>query len=183
MCVDLVEGTSPSCHGFYIDAAFARRSPGVVHNMSKCSHARTREGQSHAFAGGVARPPYTDENRAAHGCVTYTEVCLQCGARRSVNQNQLHHEFGVWGPSLEIRRAEAASLAREAREAIGSLAPLVFQRQGRRATVRLDADGLISIDGAAWEEILPALSRSAWLDQAKAARRALAVAQTAQEDV
>ena len=39
------------------------------------------------YTGSVAVHPYTEENRAAHGGVTYHEVC-RCGAERAVNAGQ-----------------------------------------------------------------------------------------------
>jgi hypothetical protein len=48
-----------------------------------------------AFSGPVSR----DENRAAHGGVCHTEVCSRCGARRRVNVNGLHVEYGPWTPA------------------------------------------------------------------------------------
>ena len=56
-----------------------------------------REGtQMLGYTGSVAVYPYTEENRAAHGGVTYHEVC-RCGAERAVNANGLHREYSPWG--------------------------------------------------------------------------------------
>lgn len=151
--------------------------------MSHCKHARVSGGEHHGFVGSVAQHPHTEENQAAHGCVSYTEECLECGARRSVNQNQWHYEYGVWGPSREERRARASKVTREARARVAGLAPLVFEQSGRRAVVQLDADGLLSIEGAEWSEILPSLSRTAWLEKAKAARHALRDAELARGEI
>lgn len=68
-----------------------------------CHHARTREGERYAFTGSVCGPR-GEENRAAHGCVTYTETCVSCGAERGINVNQVHYEYGEWGPSASERR-------------------------------------------------------------------------------
>jgi hypothetical protein len=64
--------------------------------MSKCSHANTTTGQMYGYTGSVAKHPYTHENRAAHGAVTYTETCQLCGAQRRVNSNGRHQEYSPW---------------------------------------------------------------------------------------
>lgn len=71
---------------------------------NKCTHETTSVGESRGFVGSVAEPPYTEENRAAHGGYTATEICLSCGAERSVNHNQWFVEVGTWGPDLATRR-------------------------------------------------------------------------------
>lgn len=147
--------------------------------MAHCPHVPARASTDRCFSGSVSR----DQNRAAHGCITYTEECLLCGARRAVNQNQGHFEQGDWGPTRQQRRTHARELERQARQDITSLLPLVFERAGRRATVRLDMDGLISVAGAEWSEILPALTRTEWLRRARSARQALVEAEHARGEV
>lgn len=58
-----------------------------------CQHTRTESGRDYGFRGAI---PDAEENPAAHGCITYTETCLSCGARRGINQNQCHVEIGPW---------------------------------------------------------------------------------------
>lgn len=69
-----------------------------------CTHEHTTAGVDRGFAGPVVTGDR--ENRAAHGCVTYTETCDRCGAQRQTNQNQCHLERGSWGPSRAEREAE-----------------------------------------------------------------------------
>ena len=45
--------------------------------------------------GPVYRTPFTEENKAAHGGLCYSEVCA-CGATRKVNQNGRHFEYAPW---------------------------------------------------------------------------------------
>jgi hypothetical protein len=45
------------------------------------------------YVGPVGRGDF--ENRAAHGGITYREVC-RCGAERGVNLNQCHVEYSAW---------------------------------------------------------------------------------------
>lgn len=71
-----------------------------------CTHEHTTSGRDYAYTGSVAVAPYTNENRAAHGCITYTETCSACGAQRAVNANQCHYEYGTWGPTLAQRQAD-----------------------------------------------------------------------------
>lgn len=52
------------------------------------------------YNGSVAVHPYTDENRAAHGNITYTERCATCGAERRANVNGLHAEYSPWRERL-----------------------------------------------------------------------------------
>lgn len=85
----------------------------------KCTHEHTGMGEPRGFFGSVAEPPYTEENKAAHGGYTATETCLDCGAERSVNCNQRFVEVGTWGPTKaerdrrehERRMAEAIAQA------------------------------------------------------------------------
>lgn len=74
-----------------------------------CKHERTHQhGDDRAFVFPVAVSPYTEENRAAHGGISWTEECDKCGSRRAVNQNQHHIEVGPWGlPRIEREAAEA----------------------------------------------------------------------------
>jgi hypothetical protein len=76
-----------------------------------CKHTATATGPETGYSNSVATPGRTDENRAAHGCITYTETCSDCGAARRVNQNQLHIEVSAWGPSIAEQRAADAARA------------------------------------------------------------------------
>ena len=71
-----------------------------------CKHEKIRQhGRDRGFTGSVAVYPYTDENRAAHGGITRQEECVACGARRSLNINQCHVEYGTWGETEAEREA------------------------------------------------------------------------------
>jgi hypothetical protein len=63
--------------------------------MSTHTHTHTHEEHERCFMHGVAAAPYSEENRAAHGSVTLTEVC-DCGMSRQVNRNGHHREYGPW---------------------------------------------------------------------------------------
>ncbi len=71
------------------------------------THKATRYTEPRCYDGGVASPPYTDENQRAHGDITYREVC-ECGATRAVNANQGHFEYGTWNAP---KRAAAKTVA------------------------------------------------------------------------
>jgi len=70
--------------------------------MMKCKHATTTTDATsvRCYAGSVAVGQH--ENRAAHGCITQVEQCLDCGAERRVNVNGVHYELGPWGPRGRI---------------------------------------------------------------------------------
>jgi hypothetical protein len=71
--------------------------------MSDCKHVPHQIGRDRPYFGSVATPPYTDENPAAAGNISYTEECTVCGAQRRVNQNQSHYEYSAWGPDRKTR--------------------------------------------------------------------------------
>jgi hypothetical protein len=74
----------------------------------KCTHPKHKQISSdYGFSCSVAVHPFTEENRGAHGGITYIEECRNCGAQRSVNQNQWHFEFSPHGPSRTDRQAAA----------------------------------------------------------------------------
>jgi hypothetical protein len=58
---------------------------------------------------------------------------------------------------------------------------MLTHKSGRTATVSLDSEGLLVIEGAAWSDIEKTVSRSAWLDTAKMARQAVLEARRALE--
>jgi hypothetical protein len=60
-----------------------------------CKHKNTTTGQHYGYSGSVATS--TDEqNPAAHGGISYTLTCTDCGATRRVNENGRHVERGPW---------------------------------------------------------------------------------------
>ena len=61
-----------------------------------CTHTHTKSGEHYGFSAPIADA--ADQNPAAHGGVTYTETCRDCGAHREVNANGVHHEYGRWEP-------------------------------------------------------------------------------------
>ena len=67
-----------------------------------CNHEHVEETDMRGYTGGVAVHPYTFENRAAHGAVTYTERCKDCAAHRKVNSNARHEEHGPWRLTGEV---------------------------------------------------------------------------------
>ncbi len=125
----------------------------------KCKHARKNQiGPDYGFAHAVAVHPYTAENPAAHGGVTFTEQCETCGAQRAVNQNQRHIEVGPFGPSCG-ERAEAVQRELELaienmpaveRAALDSRNADLIEISAGRAHVRIDARLVwISVDDIA----------------------------------
>lgn len=60
--------------------------------MANCKHERTEMKSETVFQGPVAR----EENRRAHGNITRTVGCLDCGATQRSNINQMHVESGPW---------------------------------------------------------------------------------------
>lgn len=70
---------------------------------ARCRHHHTHQvGPDRCFYGSVAEEPFTHENPAAHGNVSWTEECDRCGARHSINSNQGSLEFSPWShPTTE----------------------------------------------------------------------------------
>lgn len=69
-----------------------------------CKHLFNNQiGQNHPFTGPVST---THENPAAHGGVSYTVECVDCGAQRQVNQNRQAYEYGPWSLSRAERLAQ-----------------------------------------------------------------------------
>lgn len=101
--------------------------------MAKCEHERTRAGDAYGYTCSVAHEPYTHENRAAHGNITYTETCLDCGAERAVNCNQVHVEFSPWGADRATRE-ESGRIERQAAERKRRQALLAAGRETMRKT-------------------------------------------------
>lgn len=105
----------------------------------KCCHERTKDLRTVGFTGPVS----TDENRAAHGGVTVTVECCDCGARRLENHNQRWVEFGAWGPS----RAEREEHVRQLRRALPPLPPAVTltRRDGATASLTPTEEGYLIV--------------------------------------
>jgi len=82
--------------------------------VNNCQHNDTKTGTPYCYMGSVAEYPYTHENRAAHGSVTYRETCRACGARRQVNHNGVHRECSTWSMSAHDRQRHHADLVRAA---------------------------------------------------------------------
>lgn len=61
--------------------------------LKVCLHQYTTEQSTRGFFGCVS--PFSC-NPAAHGGVSCTEVCDDCGAERKVNVNGRHAEYGPW---------------------------------------------------------------------------------------
>jgi len=158
-----------------------------MRNYGTCDHAVTEQiGPDRCFSGSVAVHPYTEEIRAAHGCVALTEQCVACGARREVNVNQRHVEVGPWGPNQEARRAEAGRLDRLARAAVAAVGDAsVSHPDGRVLTLSVDADGMVIVVGPHVDAELPAALSSvpAWLSSAQRAREAARQAEEARASV
>ncbi len=63
--------------------------------MPRCQHKHTRHSEPTGFVRSVSSRTNT-QNRAAHGGVTYTETCRDCGAHREVNSNGREDEYSDW---------------------------------------------------------------------------------------
>ncbi len=117
----------------------------------KCQHGETTSGAERPYITSVSVHPFTDENPRAHGWVTYTQTCDDCGAERAVNANQGHAEFSPWGPSTAERRRREREAALTAAEKVRADAvrrgtPMLHQRrvrveEARDDSARIDADG------------------------------------------
>lgn len=85
--------------------------------MDKCNH-QPRVIAEAPYSSSVAVPPYSEENRAAHGNITETQECELCGAQRQVNINQQHVESSPWlsREQQELRERIAAARRREEHE-------------------------------------------------------------------
>ena len=71
----------------------------------KCKHTNKEQvGGDYGYTGSVAVHPYTDENRSAHGGVTWTQRCRNCGSTRNVNSNGHHEEYGPWSDREGVAR-------------------------------------------------------------------------------
>jgi hypothetical protein len=117
-----------------------------VRTATHCKHQNTTCGTERCYTGGVAVPPYTNENPASHGGIAYDQTCATCGATRTVNANGNHTEVSPWGPNRAERRA-AADHVRRARPPVPA-AVTVTAPDGRQVRVSVDeTDGLLVIDG------------------------------------
>lgn len=83
-------------HEYYTACSIEQAVKFAEKTKGTCTHPRTSDSLPRGFGGSVAHPPYTEENPAAHGCITYVECCDLCDAKRSVNANGMHREIGTW---------------------------------------------------------------------------------------
>lgn len=125
-------------------------------------HTPIQIGREYCFGGSVAQHPYTDENRAAHGNVTWTEACSICGAERAVNGNQGFREYSPWGPTAaERERLEREHQARERTRLAAIAAGTASAREARAYLVALARThaGQHTIKQAGYADILDAPDR------------------------
>jgi len=134
---------------------------------TNCRHVAWSEGDVYGFAGPIFG---AEEDRRAHGGVSWTDTCRGCGARRGVNANQGWREEGPGGPSRSEREGDAARREAAAREAVASVPPL--------QTASLDSEGYVITSSKTLDD-LPA----SWVEAAKRARRAVLVATAARRNV
>jgi hypothetical protein len=72
----------------------AEQQRAAQRRVSACpGHRAECAGPDYGYSGPVS---VHDQNRAAHGGITYTERC-RCGGKREVNANGRHVEYGPWG--------------------------------------------------------------------------------------
>lgn len=107
---------------------------------AKCAHKHVQTSEPAGFSYCVAHHPYTDCHPAAHGSVTYTETCMDCGHERSLNANGLHEEVGTWHESPAQREARheselLASIARDCRGTVLGLVAVVLRTDRASVTV------------------------------------------------
>lgn len=100
-------------------------------------HTAQRSTEERCYAGSVAGP-CGDENQAAHGGITYREVCA-CGADRGVNVNGRHVETGPWSAP------------------VASFVGVVGSGRGFRVWASVDGRFIRAVavryDGFAWREL------------------------------
>jgi hypothetical protein len=61
-----------------------------------CRHTSTVESEPTGYTGPVYTPGWTEEERRAHGAITFTETCVHCYRTRRVNANGRHVEHSKW---------------------------------------------------------------------------------------
>lgn len=150
---------------------------------TECMHERYTTIATRPFFGPVS----SDENRAAHGCICDEQECAGCGARRSVNLNGGHAEFGSWGDSRAQRDQIARELEQVARALVAAAAPVdAWCSDGRALRLSVDNEGMICAHGSPHTEAevaSAAAANMAFAGAAVAARKAVLAAQAAREDV
>lgn len=108
----------------------------------KCNHEETIIIRERCFTGSVGS--FENENRRAHGGVTFDVECKNCGAQRSENINGLHEELGTWSESRAERIAAIDKELREIRANEPSIpASITLLRGEERAIVECDTDGML----------------------------------------
>ena len=102
--IDTILHGDPIANADYFETASIRQ-PGRRERMAQpaydtrytgdCKHTKTREINVTPYFGPVA-DNVDDQNPKAHGNITVSVECVECGAWRRVNVNQGHREFGAW---------------------------------------------------------------------------------------
>ena len=95
------------------------------YEVRECKHSRTRERDVRCYSASVAVEPYTTENPAAAGGITFVEECLDCGMEMAVNRNQRHVECGPWRIPQAVFDAREARRASDARR--GAVARVILR--------------------------------------------------------
>lgn len=113
--------------------------------MKSCDHASTRDVRTTGYNYPVAVPPYTDENRGAHGNVCVRVECETCGAERDELRNGVHEEVSPWGLD-RVARAEVARIEHAAgQEAARAVLSLALKARPKPVTVRHKTDGPVTV--------------------------------------
>ena len=107
-----------------------------------------------ADTGPTATP--AGENRAAHGHITVTVECLDCGARRLENRNQIHLEASSWWNEREDA-AERVADARRAEEKQNAEILTIRKAYGQSGDIVQEAECcVLSFQGHSLEVVIGA---------------------------
>ena len=117
-----------------------RRSAGGDLNLTH----RCTIGSPSCYNGSVARHPYTDENRAAHGNIRQLVECKRCGARRLENRNQRFLEVSPWWDERS-RRERERNHALEAKQAAEAAIATIRRAYGDQAALVRTGDDYIAL--------------------------------------
>ena len=146
---------------------------------TSCIHRETRSTVS-SYYWPVAEPPYTAEEPRAHGGITITRECLDCGARRAENHNSLWMEVGVWTRAHLRDLAAAERTLRSTRRP----APVTLYRpDGRTFVLDQNEDGYVLCPSQGDDGALSSAAAASWLSAAQAYRRAVLAVEDAQRHV
>jgi hypothetical protein len=77
----------------------------------KCTHTLTTYTGNKCYRHPVAKPPYTEENPAAHGGVTYVQICALCGAQRRATATGGQGYVGRWSDPARDRLPHGYAVA------------------------------------------------------------------------